>query len=262
MHEEKFQIPEALKNCGAKLAIVLGSGLGPFAESLEHELVVPYEDVPDLPVSKVPGHAGRFVVARLAGRPLLLAQGRVHLYEGWNASEVTRSVRMMHAMGIEKLILTNAAGTVNSHFPPGDWMMLSDHINLTGCSPLRGGPHFFDLSEVYSRDLRKHFRDAALALDIRLHEGVYAAMPGPQYETPAEIRMLKIIGADAVGMSEGAGYGNRRLFRPRQLGRRAGLGNLEPRQSDGSRPESRGQTGPAPPCGAAGIRVKTKETIL
>ncbi len=201
MREEKFQIPDGLRDCGAKLAIVLGSGLGPFAESLEHELVVHYGDVPDLPVSKVPGHAGRFVVARMAGQPLLVAQGRVHLYEGWDATEVTRSVRMMHQMGIEKLILTNAAGTVNAHFPPGDWMMLSDHINLTGYSPLHGGPNFFDMSEVYSRDIRKHFRDTAMELGIPLHEGVYAAMPGPQYETPAEIRMLKIMGADAVGMS-------------------------------------------------------------
>ncbi len=201
MLEEFSQIPAALKNCGAKLAIVLGSGLGPFAESLAHELVVDYGDIPGLPVSKVPGHAGRFVVAKMAGQPLLIAQGRVHLYEGWEAGEVTRAVRLMHHIGIKTLVLTNAAGTVNADFPPGQWMMLSDHINLTGHTPLRGGPNFFDMSEVYSKELRGIFRNHAATLGIPLHEGVYAAMPGPQYETPAEIRMLRTIGADAVGMS-------------------------------------------------------------
>jgi len=201
MPEEFSQIPAALKNCGAKLAIVLGSGLGPFAESLAHELVVDYGDIPGLPVSKVPGHAGRFVVAKMAGQPLLIAQGRVHLYEGWEAGEVTRAVRLMHHIGIKTLVLTNAAGTVNADFPPGQWMMLSDHINLTGHTPLRGGPNFFDMSEVYSKELRGIFRNHAATLGIPLHEGVYAAMPGPQYETPAEIRMLRTIGADAVGMS-------------------------------------------------------------
>lgn len=201
MADEFSQIPDALKNCEAKLAIVLGSGLGPFAESLEHELVVHYGDVPDLPVSRVPGHAGRFILARLAGRPLLIAQGRVHLYEGWDARDVTQAVRLMHQIGVETVILTNAAGTVNPGFPPGDWMMLNDHINLTGHSPLHGGAHFFDMSEVYDRALRGVFRDTSTTLGLRLHEGVYAAMPGPQYETPAEIRMLRVLGADAVGMS-------------------------------------------------------------
>ena len=148
MSEEFSQIPDALRDCGAKLAIVLGSGLGPFVESLEQELVLPYGDVPGLPVSRVPGHAGRFLVAKLAGHPFLIAQGRVHLYEGWEAGEVTRAVRLMQHIGIETLVLTNAAGTVNPDFPPGDWMMLSDHINLTGQTPLHGGPNFFDMSEV------------------------------------------------------------------------------------------------------------------
>lgn len=201
MPDDFSGIPDALKNSEARLAVVLGSGLGPFAESLEHELVVPYGDVPGLPVSRVPGHVGRFILARLAGRPLLIAQGRVHLYEGWDAGNVTQAVRLMHHLGVETLILTNAAGTVNPGFPPGDWMMLSDHINLTGHSPLHGGAHFFDMSEVYDPSLRTVFRDTAASLGIRLHEGVYAAMPGPQYETPAEIRMLKILGTDAVGMS-------------------------------------------------------------
>lgn len=199
--KENFVVPDSLRNSGAKLAIVLGSGLGPFAESLEHELVVPYGDIPDLPASKVPGHAGRFVVAKMAGRPILIAQGRVHLYEGWSAQEVTRSVRLMHHLGVETLVLTNAAGTVNPNFPPGEWMMLSDHINFTGATPMHGGPNFFDMSEVYSKRLRHIFTAKASAMDIPLHEGVYVAMQGPQYETPAEIRMLQRWGADAVGMS-------------------------------------------------------------
>jgi len=201
MNAEFPHLPDALKNCGAKLAIVLGSGLGPFAESLEHEFVVPYGDIEGLPISKVPGHAGRFVVARIAGHPILIAQGRVHLYEGWSPQEVTKAVRLMHHIGIETLILTNAAGTVNRKFPPGDWMMLSDHLNLTGQTPMHGGANFFDMTEVYSKRLRHAFWAEASHLGIPLHEGVYAAMAGPQYETPAEIRMLQVIGADAVGMS-------------------------------------------------------------
>lgn len=201
MPDEFSDIPEALKSCGARLAIVLGSGLGPFAESFAPEAVVKYGDVPGLPVSRVPGHAGRFLVVRMAGRPLLIAQGRVHLYEGWDGAEVTRSVRLLKQIGIETLILTNAAGTVNENFPPGEWMMLADHLNLTGQTPLRGGPNFFDMSEVYSRSLRTLFQGHAARLGLRLHEGVYAALPGPQYETPAEIRMLRTLGADAVGMS-------------------------------------------------------------
>lgn len=163
--------------------------------------MISYGQIDGLPTSRVPGHAGKFIVARLAGQPILVAQGRVHLYEGWTAQEVTRGVRLMHQIGIEKLILTNAAGTVNRKFPPGDWMMLSDHLNLTGHTPMHGGANFFDMSEVYSKRLRHAFWAKASHLGIPLHEGVYAAMPGPQYETPAEIRMLQIIGADAVGMS-------------------------------------------------------------
>jgi len=198
---ETFQIPEGLSRARAKVAIVLGSGLGPFADTLEHELIVHYSEIPGLPVSKVPGHAGRFIITKVAGQPLLIAQGRVHLYEGWEAQDVTKGVRLMRQIGIETLILTNAAGTVNPQFPPGEWMMITDHLNLSGHTPLRGGANFFDMSEVYARSLRTTFAAAAQAEGITLHQGVYAAMPGPQYETPAEIRMLQRLGADAVGMS-------------------------------------------------------------
>ena len=194
-------IPKELQECGAETAIVLGSGLGGFAESLPHDFSVEYGAIEGLPASGVPGHAGRFVVTKVAGRPLLVAQGRVHLYEGWSAHDVVKNIQLMHAIGIKKLLLTNAAGTLNKSFEPGSWMMLSDHINLLGASPLRGGPNFIDMSEVYSLRLRRLFHEAAKASRLTLHEGVYAAMPGPQFETPAEIRMLQAIGADAVGMS-------------------------------------------------------------
>lgn len=132
---------------------------------------------------------------------VVIAQGRVHLYEGWTATEVTAGIRAMAAMGIEKLILTNAAGSVNPEFEPGDWMQISDHLNLTGASPLTGKARFIDQSEVYSSRLRQNFSEHAGEIGIGLREGIYAWMPGPQYETPAEIRMLQTLGADAVGMS-------------------------------------------------------------
>lgn len=197
----KTNFVERLSQSGVRTAIVLGSGLGPFADALEPDAVFPYAEIPGLPVSTVPGHAGRFVLAKMEGQPLLIAQGRVHLYEGVEAAEIVRGVTLMHEAGIRTLILTNAAGTVNPEFAPGTWMMLNDHLNLTGQSPLRGAPRFVDLTEVYSSRLREIFRLAAGRLGLTLHEGVYAAMPGPQYETPAEIRMLQRLGADAVGMS-------------------------------------------------------------
>jgi purine-nucleoside phosphorylase len=192
---------ESLQNAKPETAVVLGSGLGTVAESLGVEATVPYSDVPGLPVSKVPGHSGRFVLVRVAGRPVLIAQGRSHLYEGLSAREITAGVRFMAEIGVKKLVLTNAAGTLNAAFAPGQFMMLSDHINLLGTTPLLGGPHFYDMTEVYSRRLRAVFHKAAEDTATTLHEGVYAAMLGPQYETPAEIRMLRTLGADAVGMS-------------------------------------------------------------
>jgi purine-nucleoside phosphorylase len=185
---------------GARVAIVLGSGLGPFVEELDCGHSFSFEEL-GLPASKVPGHAGRMLLARLEGIPLLVAQGRVHLYEGWQADEVARGVVLMHSAGIRSLVLTNAAGSLNADFEPGSWMMLSDHINLTGQSPLRGGPNFVDMGGAYSPRLRHRFRDIAARQGKTLHEGVYAAVQGPQYETPAEIRMLQRLGADAVGMS-------------------------------------------------------------
>ncbi len=198
---EFTDLPEALEAFGARTAIVLGSGLNSFADALAVEATIPYDAVPGLPASKVPGHAGAFALARFAGHPLLLARGRVHLYEGWNASEVTAGVRLLHRLGVRRILLTNAAGTLNPAFPPGQWMMLADHLNLTGTTPLLGGAHFIDLTEAYGARLRETFRQAAVEAGVPLHEGVYASLLGPQYETPAEVRMLRALGADAVGMS-------------------------------------------------------------
>jgi purine-nucleoside phosphorylase len=181
--------------------IVLGSGLGRFVDCIEVLASVPYSEIEGLPKSKVPGHAGRFVFGKLAEKIVLVAAGRVHLYEGWSAADVAAHVRWMHGRGLRRIVLTNAAGTLNPQHPPGRWMLLTDHINLTAASPLIGSPNFIDQSEVYSRRLRDLFTKQAAELNVPLHQGVYAATLGPQYETPAEIRMLKIMGADAVGMS-------------------------------------------------------------
>ena len=194
-------MPEALREFRPEWGIVLGSGLGPFVDAIETQAVLPFPLIHGLPESRVPGHAGRFVLGRVGRRRVLIAQGRVHLYEGRTAREVTAFVRFMAACGARRVILTNAAGTLNPRFTPGTWMMLRDHLNLTGTSPLFGGPNFIDMSEVYCAKLRAHFSAKAKGRGMPLHEGVYASLPGPQYETPAEIRMLRMLGADAVGMS-------------------------------------------------------------
>ncbi len=181
------------------IGMVLGSGLGPLAEAVVVEREVPFSDA-GLPASTVPGHAGKFVFGSLGSTPVVLMKGRVHLYEGHPARAVTSGIRWMAEQGVERLILTNAAGTLNPDFPPGTWMMLSDHLNLTATSPLEGAD-FIDMSTAYDPDWRGLFRQAAADSRMALHEGVYAGLRGPQYETPAEIRMLRTLGADAVGMS-------------------------------------------------------------
>jgi purine-nucleoside phosphorylase len=184
----------------ADIAIVLGSGLGSLADQLTVEREVSFADA-GLPTSKVAGHAGRFLLGNFFGQSLWVMQGRVHLYEGHSAHDVTAGIRWLETQGVKRVILTNAAGSLHTGFLPGDWMMLSDHLNLTGTSPLEGGANFVDMSEVYSLAWRQLFRDAAKKLMMPLREGVYAGLRGPQYETPAEIRMLQTLGADAVGMS-------------------------------------------------------------
>lgn len=179
--------------------MVLGSGLGPLADAIQVERVVGFADA-GLPASRVPGHAGCFVIGALAGEPVVAMKGRVHLYEGHSPQEVTAGVRWMAAQGVTHLVLTNAAGTLNPEFAPGGWMMLADHLNLTGTSPLPGA-EFIDLSSAYDAGWRDVCRNTAGSLGMALHEGVYAGLRGPQYETPAEVRMLRTLGADAVGMS-------------------------------------------------------------
>jgi len=181
------------------IGIVLGSGLGPLADAVAVEREVPFADA-GLPASSVPGHAGKFIFGKLGAAPVVLMKGRVHLYEGHSPRVATAGVRWLAEQGVTRLILTNAAGTLNPDFKPGTWMMFSDHLNLTGTSPLEGAD-FVDLSVAYDPVWRTVFRAAAAVSGMPLHEGVYAGLRGPQYETPAEIRMLRTLGADAVGMS-------------------------------------------------------------
>jgi len=190
-----------LQNARPDTAIVLGSGLGAVAEAFGIESETAYADIPGLSASTVPGHAGRFVLSRHEGRSILIAQGRRHLYEGLTAHEATASIRFMHSLGVRRLVLTNAAGAIHDSFHVGGLMLITDHLNLQGTTPLLGGPHFHDMSEVYSAAWREKFIAAAATTGLKLHSGVYAALLGPQYETPAEIRMLRTLGADAVGMS-------------------------------------------------------------
>jgi len=163
--------------------------------------MIPYAAFSEIPQPSVPGHARRFVLGEVEKTKIIFAQGRVHLYEGYSAREVTSSVRVIAEAGIKQLIVTNAAGALNPKFKPGEWMMITDHINLTGTSPLIGSAEFLDLTDAYSPRLREKFREAALKIDIVLYEGVYAGSMDPQYETPAEVWMLQKLGADAVGMS-------------------------------------------------------------
>lgn len=181
------------------IGIVLGSGLGVLADEVEITREVGFAEA-GLAVSTVPGHAGKFLFGKIGGKDIILMKGRVHLYEGHGAQAVTAGVRWMAGHGVDSLVLTNAAGSLNRDFAPGEWMMLSDHLNLTGASPLSGAT-FIDMSVAYDAAWRADFRKAAAASGMKLNEGVYASLRGPQYETPAEIRMLRTMGADAVGMS-------------------------------------------------------------
>ncbi len=191
----------------AELAIVLGSGLGSHVETLAEASSLPYAEIPGFPVSTAPGHAGRWWAGTLRGKRVYMLQGRFHYYEGYGLDEVTMYVRMMKLLGVKTLILTNAAGCVNTAWAPGDLMVVTDCINYSGKNPLIGpnldafGPRFPDMSEAYSRRLRALCAAEADKLGITLREGVYMWFSGPTYETPAEIRMARILGADAVGMS-------------------------------------------------------------
>lgn len=193
-----------------RLGIVLGSGLGEFAATVEGPDVISYADIPHWPVSTVEGHSGQLVIGQLEGQPVMVMSGRAHFYEGYPISRVTLPIRVMQLMGVETLIVTNAAGGLEATYTPGDLMLITDHINfvgMAGFNPLRGpndetlGPRFPDMSDAYDPALRQLAASVAGEEGIPTHQGVYAAVAGPSFETPAEIRFLKAIGANAVGMS-------------------------------------------------------------
>ncbi len=189
------------------IAMVLGSGLGFLGDLVEDPITVPYGDIPHFKVSTAPGHKGQLVCGTLAGKKVAVMQGRMHHYEGYSYEDVGYAVRVLKLLGCSRLILTNAAGGVNPDWKPGDIMLITDHIKAYLDSPLRGeniaefGPRFPDMSYVYTPKLQKVAREAAQELDLPLREGVYCYMPGPQFETPAEVRMARILGGDACGMS-------------------------------------------------------------
>ena len=190
-----------------EVALILGSGLGDYADGIQIETTVDYTEIEGFPVSTVTGHKGRFVFGYVGDVPVVIMQGRVHYYEGYLMSDVVLPTRLMGLLGAKKLLLTNAAGGINENFRPGDFMMLTDHIATGVPSPLIGpnlddlGPRFPDMSEVYSHRIQDVIRNAASECEIDLKEGVYVQLTGPNYETPAEVRMCKIWGGDAVGMS-------------------------------------------------------------
>ena len=190
-----------------ELGVILGSGLGAFADLVQDKQVIPYSDIPHFPISTVEGHAGQLVFGNVEGRKVVVMQGRFHYYEGYTMHEVTFPIRVMQELGVTGLVVTNAAGGINPDFNPGDLILIKDHLNMMGDNPLRGanlsnlGPRFPDLSEAYNLDWRQKALVIARELGINPLEGVYAAMSGPNYETPAEIRFLRSIGADMVGMS-------------------------------------------------------------
>lgn len=189
------------------VGLILGSGLGGLAEAVKSGIRIPYDDIPHFPVSTVAGHVGCLVVGVLEGVDVLIMQGRVHYYEGYPLEEVTYPVRVMQQLGVKILVVTNAAGGLNPGFRPGDMMLITDHLNFLGANPLRGpnptppGPRFVDLNEAYDPELRRLALEAARRENMVLQVGIYAAVPGPSYETPAEVRFLRWAGADAVGMS-------------------------------------------------------------
>ena len=193
-----------------RVGLILGSGLSSLADSVQNAEIIPYGELPHWPVSTVFGHAGQLVLGDLEGRPVLVMQGRIHFYEGYSMSQITLPVRVMLRLGLEMMFVTNAAGGVNPDFVPGDVMLITDHLNLvgmTGANPLMGpnidelGPRFPDMSQPYDRELMKIARQVAADAGLPLREGVYCALSGPSFEGPADLRFLRLAGADAVGMS-------------------------------------------------------------
>ncbi len=206
LFEAKQKLEQAFKKV-PEILLILGSGLGDFADQLEDPVYVQYRDIPHFPTSTVKGHMGRLVAGYLDGRYVVAMQGRFHYYEGYKLHDVTFPIKVMSGMGTKVLVVTNAAGIINAEFKPSDLMLITDHINMMGTNPLIGpnddevGPRFPDMSNIYTNRLQKLAMETAREMGLLLHQGVYAAVSGPSYETPAEVRMLRTIGVDAVGMS-------------------------------------------------------------
>ncbi|MBC8528852.1 purine-nucleoside phosphorylase [Christensenellaceae bacterium NSJ-44] len=205
--EQAVQAIKAQTQLRPKVAVILGSGLGNYAKHCKKMQTIPYAEIPHFPKTTVPGHAGQLAFGRHQGQDIVLMCGRFHYYEGYDMAQVTFPTRVLSALGVETLIVTNAAGGVNQQFQPGDLMAIEDHINFSGNNPLIGanldafGPRFPDMSRAYDRELIALAGSAAKQCGFSLQKGVYAMMSGPSFETPAEIRMLRTLGADAVGMS-------------------------------------------------------------
>ncbi|AWB45066.1 purine-nucleoside phosphorylase [Paenibacillus sp. CAA11] len=207
MVQEAAAYIRSVSNAEPEIGLILGSGLGVLADHIEEPTTIAYGDIPHFPQSTVEGHAGELMIGKVGGRTVVLMKGRFHMYEGYGPELTAFPVRVMKELGVSKLLVTNAAGGVNTGYQPGDLMLISDHLNLTGKNPLIGpndpafGPRFPDMSQAYSPRLRAIAKQAAEKNDVQLQEGVYAGLLGPNYETPAEIVMLRTLGADAVGMS-------------------------------------------------------------
>lgn len=207
MYEKQIEEIRKFTDEIPETAIVLGSGLGALADTIEITATVPYREITDMPVSTAPSHKGQFVFGKIGGKNVVLMQGRLHLYEGYSPSQVVMPIRLMRLLGAKKLILTNACGGINRNLSVGDFMMIKDHISCFVDSPLIGknidefGTRFPDMSNAYDKDLQKAIKTVAKNNNITLHSGVYAQLKGPQFESPAEIKMLSLLGADAVGMS-------------------------------------------------------------
>jgi len=205
--EHATRIIRARTTVEPRVAVVLGSGLGGFADDFEEPVAIPYDEIPGFVRSTAQGHAGRLVIGKIDGIPVLAMQGRLHYYEGYSLEEVTFPVRTFGLLGIKTLVLTNASGGINVQLSQGALMVISDHVNLMGVNPLRGpnderfGPRFPDMSAVYSAELQELVVEEAKAIGIEVRRGIYGALTGPSYETPSEIHLLRNLGADAVGMS-------------------------------------------------------------
>ncbi|HSQ88430.1 purine-nucleoside phosphorylase [Romboutsia sp.] len=205
--QESADFIKGKSNTQPKIGLILGSGLGVLADEIQNPVKIKYNDIPNFPISTVEGHAGQLVIGNLEGKEVVAMQGRFHYYEGYSQQEITFPVRVMKALGVDTIVVTNAAGGANVNFEPGDLMVIKDHINLSGSNPLIGknderfGPRFPDMSTAYKPKYVELVKECAKELNMKIQEGVYAFFSGPTYETPAEVRMAQILGADAVGMS-------------------------------------------------------------